>query len=109
VWHSLQLLLCILNGLGDISGQLGKAISQTLLIRSGISALRGVLLGPALDLAGWVGTLDLAVGIFEDTGGLFNEGLDGLHKLFLVDFILGLFSGLVEMLDGALVGCGRFI
>lgn len=53
-----------------------------------------------LDTSVWVKSSDGAVGLLQDLATFFQERLDGINELLLIEFLFGLALGGVDCLFG---------
>ncbi|TLD10436.1 hypothetical protein PgNI_05932 [Pyricularia grisea] len=99
VRHALELLLGIVDALGDGAGQLLEVVSQVILLRSGLTA-GCLVLGVGLNTSIRVESTNAAVGLGKDLATLLDQRPDIPDKSFLVKLILGSALSLLNFLRG---------
>lgn len=97
VRHALELLLGIVDALGDGAGQLLEVVSQVILLRSGLTA-GCLVLGVGLNTSIRVESTNAAVGLGKDLATLLDQRPDIPDKSFLVKLILGSALSLLNFL-----------
>lgn len=86
--HALQLLLGVLDTLGDVAGEFLEQICESVLLRASL-ARGSLVLCVGGDPAVGVQTLDGPLGLAEDTTTLFDQGPDFPDKRLLVALFFG--------------------
>jgi hypothetical protein len=96
--HVGNLLLRVVDGGDDSSGNLLEAIGKTILLGRGLASLAAAL-GLRGDAAIGVETAERAVAFLEDATSLFDERLDVVDKLLLIELVAGCAVSLLNVLD----------
>lgn len=95
--HVGDLLLRVVDRGDDRGGDLLEAVGETVLFGRGLASLAAAL-GLGSDAAVRVESAEGAVAFLEDAAGFFDERLDVVDELFLVEFVAGSAVGLLDVL-----------
>lgn len=97
VGHVGNLLLCVVDGSDDRSCELLQAVGKLVLLRSGLASLLAAL-SLSSDATIGIETTERAVALVQDAATLFDERLDVVDKLLLVELVARCAVGLLDVL-----------
>ena len=97
VGHVGDLLLRVVDGSDDRSSELLQAVGKLVLLRSGLASLLAAL-SLSSDAAIGIETTERAVALVQDAATLFDERLDVVDKLLLVELVARCAVGLLDVL-----------
>jgi primosomal protein N' len=97
VGHVGDLLLRVVDGSDDRSSELLQAVGKLVLLRSGLASLLAAL-SLSSDAAIGIETTERAVALVQDAATLFDERLDVVNKLLLVELVARCAIGLLDVL-----------
>ena len=97
VGHVGNLLLRVVDGSDDGSSELLQAVGELVLLGSGLASLLAAL-GLSSDAAIGIETTERAVALVQDAATLFDERLDVVDKLLLVELVARCAVGLLDVL-----------
>jgi hypothetical protein len=104
--HPLDLLLRILDRLGDRSGKLFEQVGEVKLLGAGLASRR-LVLRVGLDTSVRVETADNTVCFGENLAALLDQWADLADELLLVELLLGLSLGRLDPLFRCQRGLGN--
>jgi hypothetical protein len=100
--HVVDLLLRVVDGRDNGRGKLLEEVGEAVLLWRCLASA-GTTLGLCRDAAVRVEAAQRAVALVEDAAALFDERLDVVDQLFLVELVLGGAVGGFDVLDRLLV------
>ena len=92
-----NLLLRVVDGSDDRSSELLQAVGKLVLLRSGLASLLAAL-SLSSDAAIGIETTERAVALVQDAATLFDERLNVVDKLLLVELVARCAVGLLDIL-----------